>query len=325
MALVDGNNGGQGTPATGPPPEGDLSQFRGHPVHLEAFDGPLDLLLHLIKKDRIEIWQISISRITRQYLQYLSTLQALNIELAGEFLVMAATLMRIKSQNLLPRPSFLPDEDDGEEPLTKEDLIARLVEYRKYREAAQAMASLETRQSRMFPRGSVVTLEPGARLPLREPKLLDLAEYLHELLNRKEPVTGHQVHLEEFRLEDQMDWVLQCLETNPLETNPLETNPLELTEELEGNPAAGSERGARALRFARLLRRTGAQLEVVVTFLAILELARLQRLRIWQRQALHEIWLTARARSEAGPQAGPEVGTEAGPEETIPALEEETR
>ena len=258
--------------------DGDLSQFRGHPVQLETFQGPLDLLLHLIKKDRIEIWQISISRITQQYLEHLSTLQTLNIEVAGEFLVMAATLMRIKSQNLLPRPSFLPEEEEGEEPLTREGLIARLMEYRAFREAAREMTSMEIRRTHMHPRGVVAGLEPGTRFPLREPKLINLAEYLHELLSGRPEAAGHQVHLEEIRLQDQIDWVCRCLDA---------------PEAFEQLPEAGTV----ALRFTRLLRRSGLRLEIVVTMLAVLELAKLQRLRVWQQRALDDIWLLARTGS----------------------------
>lgn len=256
-------------------PEADLSQYRGHPVQLEAFQGPLDLLLHLIKKDRIEIWEISISRITRQYLEYLATLRSLNIEVAGEFLVMAATLMRIKSQNLLPRPSFLSEEDEGEEPATKEALIARLLEYRRFREAARTLSGLEWEQSRMHSRGRAEALERGTLLPLREPKLIDLAEYFQELLSRKEPTHGHQVHLEEVLLEDQIDWVDRLLDR-------LEDQQLMPDGETRGFP------------FGHLLRRRGMRLEVVVTLLAILELARVQRLRVWQRQILDEIWISPR-------------------------------
>jgi segregation and condensation protein A len=255
--------------------EPELEQFRGHPVELPVFQGPLDLLLHLIKRDKIEIWEISISRITRQYLEYLATLQQLNIEIAGDFLVMAATLMRIKSQNLLPRPSFLPTEEDEDQPLTKEELIQRLIEYRKYREAAGTLSKMEWAQIRRHPRGAVVALESGTQLPLREPKLFDLAEYLTEMLARREPVYGHQVHMEEIRLEDQVAWLDGVLDD------------LELIEPLPTGEGMG-------VRFDRLLRRPGMRLEVVVTLLAILELARLQRLRVWQRQTLDEIWVSSR-------------------------------
>jgi len=252
----------------------DTSQFHGYPVELDAFQGPLDLLLQLIKKDRIEIWQISISRITRQYLDYLSTLQSLNIEVAGEFLVMAATLMRIKSQNLLPRPTFL-EVDEEEEPLTREGLIARLVEYRRFREAARTMAEMEARESRRHSRGCPATLDPHRPLPLREPRLFDLAEYLESVLSRQAPVTRHEVQLEEFKLEEQMEWVRWWLEAG------------------EGLEPA-EETGTWGLAFKKLLRRPGNRLELVVTFLAVLELARLQKLTVHQRRPMEEIWLFAR-------------------------------
>jgi segregation and condensation protein A len=270
----------------------DLSQFRGHPVELDTFQGPLDLLLHLIKKDRIEIWQISISRITRQYLDYLSTLRALNIEVAGEFLVMAATLMRIKSQNLLPRPSFAP-ELDPEEPLTREGLIARLVEYKKYREAARAMSGLESREQRTHPRGASAGLDPGHPMPLREPRLIDLAEYLRDVLTRTEPRPGHQVHLEEIRLEDQIAYLEDLLE-RPFGLEPVPNGP------------------GLGWRFTQLLRGGGGRLEIVVTLLAVLELARLERLSVWQKQALAEIWLMRRDRPDRMP-GGPD-GREAAEE-----------
>lgn len=260
--------------------EADLSRFQGHPVRLERFEGPLDLLLHLIKKDRIEIWEISISRITRQYLDYLATLQALNIEVAGEFLVMAATLMRIKSQNLLPRPSFLTEEDEGEEPMTRDQLIARLLEYKRFREAARAMAGMEQRQIRRHTRGATEALDAGHLFPLRPPRLFDLAEYLKELLERDEPESGHEVHLEEIKLEDQIAWLEEWL----ADPRRWETVP--------GTGESG-------FLFHHCLRQPGLRLEVVVTFLAILELAKLQRLRLWQHGTLEEIWLTARRDSTA--------------------------
>jgi segregation and condensation protein A len=256
--------------------EADASQFRGHPVHLDAFEGPLDLLLHLIKRDQVEIWEISISRITRQYLEYLASLHALNIEVAGDFLVMAATLMRIKSQNLLPRPSALPETDEDVEPLTREGLIARLVEYKKYREAARSLLRMEAAQARRHPVGTVASVGAGHAYPLREPRLIDLFEYLRDLLDRKEPAADHHVHLEEIRLEDQLEWVRGRLASG------------EELEEIPGGPGSG-------IPFSRLLRRPWLRMEIAVTFLAILELARMQQLQLWQRRALEEIWVLARS------------------------------
>lgn len=266
-------------------PAAEAAQFRGHPVALEVFQGPLDLLLHLIKRDRIEIWEISISRITRQYLEYLGSLRALNIEVAGDFLVMAATLMRIKSQNLLPRPSFLGDQEESEEPLTRDALIARLVEYKQYREAARELARWEALQSRSHPVGAVATLGPKPQLPLSEPRLIDLTEYLRDLLSREEPVTAHEVHLEEVKLDDQIEWIRERLAGES---------------EWEELP----ELGRAGIAFRRLLRRPWLRLEIAVTLLAALELARLQNLRLWQRSALEEIWILDRPPEERSLLAG---------------------
>lgn len=252
----------------------DPVQYNGHPIRLESFEGPLDLLLHLIRKDEIEIWEISVARITRQYLEYLAGMQALNIEVAGDFLVMAATLMRIKSQNLLPRPSVSVDEDE-DEPMTREALIERLIEYRKYREAARALVRMEGDQARRHPRGAPQKLDPGFQLPLREPNIVHLADYLRDLLDRKDPAPGHRVVLEEYKLEDQMEWVEKVLQ------DPSWREPL------PGDAGEG-------VRFLRVLRKPGTVLEVVVTFLAILELARLQHLWILQDCVLDDIWLRER-------------------------------
>ncbi|MBK8230536.1 MAG: segregation/condensation protein A [Candidatus Eisenbacteria bacterium] len=261
------------------PAEGEPGRYRGHPVRLDSFEGPLDLLLHLIKKDRIEIWQISVSRITRQYLEYIGTWQSMNIEVAGDFLVMAATLMRMKSQMLLPRPSFLTEADDDDLPLTREELIDRLIEYRRIREAAANLRALEARQAETFPRGSSLQLDPDYKLPLREPKLFDLVEYLRDVLKPKPVPLMHQVQLEEYQLDEQMDWVLSCLRVG----DGMEPLPATL----------GAPEGTRGIRFDDLLRRRGALYEVVVTFLAVLELSKYQRLRSRQTEALSEIWLLA--------------------------------
>lgn len=267
--------------AVAPPPNTDidLSQFRGHPVELTAFQGPLDLLLHLLKKDKLEIWQIEIARITRQYLDYIDSLQALNIEVAGDFLVMAATLLRMKSQMLLPRPSFLAD-DEGEEPLTRESLIERLLEYRRIKGAALVFREMETAQSQRHPRGLPASLEKGHQLPLREPRLFDLVAYFHDVLTREDPILSHDVQLEDVRLEDQMEKIRGSL----LDTDLFERIP---------------GRAENGVRFSRLIDRRESRIEVVVTFLAVLELGKLQRVSAQQMRSFSEIWLVALATPDA--------------------------
>ena len=116
-------------------------------VKLDVFEGPLDLLLFLIKRDKVDIYDIPIAHITRQYLEYIELMEELNLEIAGEFIVMAATLMRIKVRMLLPRTQ---DEEEEEDP--REELVAALLEYRKFKEAAQILREKETEQSGWFPR-----------------------------------------------------------------------------------------------------------------------------------------------------------------------------
>lgn len=242
----------------------DPGAFHGHPVDLEVFSGPLDLLLHLIQKDRIEIWEISISRITQQYLEHIRSLEALNLEIAGEFLVMAASLMRIKSQMLLPRPAI---EDDGTEslPLTREGLIQKLLEYRRYREAAMSLRRMEEDRQRHLPRGWTPSLSKDHLYPLREANVVDLAAYLREVVHRPQGEPTHDVHLEEIRLEEQIEYLLQVV----------------------------ASRGD-AVRFTEFLRRPWWRLEWIVTFLAVLELIRLGKIIALQEEALGEIYIIGR-------------------------------
>src|SRR6476660_8722486 len=120
-------------------------------VKLEVFEGPLDLLLYLIKRDEIDIYDISLERITRQYLEYLEAFKQLNIELAGEFVVMAANLIYLKSRSLLPVDQQ-PPEEDVEEDDPRWELIRQLIEYRKFKEAAAQLQTREVEQERIFAR-----------------------------------------------------------------------------------------------------------------------------------------------------------------------------
>ena len=120
-------------------------------VKLEVFEGPLDLLLYLIKRDEVDIYDISIERITKQYLEYLDAFQALNIDVAGEFIVMAANLLYIKSRMLLPKEQQMAPEDaDEEDP--RWELIRQLVEYKKFKDAASHLRTREALQEKLFPR-----------------------------------------------------------------------------------------------------------------------------------------------------------------------------
>src|SRR5271155_645693 len=137
-------------------------------VKLEVFEGPLDLLLYLIKKEEVDIYDIPIERITNQYMEYLTLMQMLNLEVAGEFLVMAATLMYIKSRMLLPVDQQVADseEEEGEDP--RWELIRQLVEYKKFKDAALQLGRREDEQSNLYPRHAHDAPEVGAVQPLAE-------------------------------------------------------------------------------------------------------------------------------------------------------------
>lgn len=238
-------------------------------VQLENFEGPLDLLLHLTKEDQIEIWEISLSRITAQYLEYLERMRELNIEIAIEFLVMAAALMRIKSRKLLPRIEPLDADDD--QPATEEELIERLLTYRSFKEAAALLRKRAEETGPRFPRGCRQALPGDYEYPLAQVDLYALASALQQIESRvaAPPAPVHEVQLEDVRLEDQVARVLGELE------------------------AAGGR-----VAFASLFGDASSRMEIAVTFLAILELARQQVIMLLQNEAFDEIWVFARVHDQ---------------------------
>jgi len=218
----------------------------------------------LVQKDRLPICEISISRITHQYLDYLRSLEALNVEIAGEFLVMAATLMRIKSRQLLPTPEVLQGDEDLP-PLTREDLIQRLLEFRRYKQAASSLRLMEEQRRRCHPRGSTTTLPKDHLYPLRETRVTDLMQYLREVMTRDaEAPPTHDVHLEEIRLEEQIERLVERLRSS--------NGPV---------------------RFHDLIEKSWWRLEWIVTFLAMLELVREGRIEVLQEIPFGELLLVA--------------------------------
>src|SRR6187455_674150 len=142
------------------------SVLEGYPVRLDNFEGPLDLLLHLIKRNEVSIYDIPISTITAQYLEYLDLMQEMNLDFAGEFLVMAATLIHIKSRELLPRPD--PTQEDPEED-PREALVRRLLEHQRFKAAAELLHERETLRSAQWTRADGPVLEMVGEAP--EPEI----------------------------------------------------------------------------------------------------------------------------------------------------------
>jgi segregation and condensation protein A len=239
-------------------------------VRLENFEGPLDLLLHLIREDEMEIWEISIARITQQYVEYLARMEALNVEIAGEFLLMAATLMKLKSRGLLPRPAP-PGEEDGQ-PQTEEELIRQLLTYKTFKQAAAALRRLEEQTGPRFARGFRPQLPDDYEYPLAEVDLYTLVGAFHDVqvqVTARERAV-HEVRLDDVRLEDQVAFLLRRLEE-------------------EGGESS----------FTELFAGPARRMTLAVTFFAALELARQQVVLLMQDQPFEELWIRSRVSEEA--------------------------
>jgi len=229
-------------------------------IRLHNFEGPLELLLYLIKKNEVDIYDIPIALITEQYLEYIRLMQQLDLAMAGEFIVMAATLMRIKAQMLLPRPE--PEEEE-EEFDPRAELVEELLEYKKYKEAAQTLAQREESQRRLFPRGRFGELleveEDGGLEPVSLFDLLWAFRQVSQRLEHREEV--QVVPVPKISVEKQMDYVLKALERN------------------------------RRIRFEDLISPLTQRLLLIATFIALLELIQRRKVRVWQPQPFGTIWL----------------------------------
>ena len=228
-------------------------------VHLANFEGPLDLLLHLIRREEMNIYDIPIARITEQYLAAIQDLADLDLDRASEFLVMAATLLGIKSRMLLPKPPRL--SADEEEPEEEEDpraaLVRQLVAYSRFKEAAELLREREREMLRVYTR-SLFVEEPGGPPALEGIDLADLVRAFQEVL--KEEWNWREV---------------------PRAEIPLREKIREIRFRVGRSPGG--------VRFRDLFLRGGSRLEVVVTFLALLELMRLRQVRVVQRELFGEI------------------------------------
>jgi len=226
-------------------------------IALPIFEGPLDLLLYLIRKNEVDIYDIPIALITRQYLEALNIMKALDLDVAGDFLTLAATLLRIKSRMLLPRSA-----EEGEEEDPRRDLVIQLVEYRKFKEAARKMAQSEEKQRLLFNR-PLIPVEGNEGEDLA-PKgdVADLVAALQALLERIQDDRLYEIIGEDVSVEERMEHVLRLLD--------------ERREEV---------------RFEELFAGARRRIVLVATFMAILELARLTKLAIRQEALFGEIWV----------------------------------
>jgi segregation and condensation protein A len=226
-------------------------------VKLDIFEGPLDLLLYLIRRDEIDITDIPIAKITSEYLKMLKLMESCDLEIAGEYVLMAATLIRIKSAMLLPRD---PDEDDEEDP--REELIQALIEYRKFKEAASDLREREDDQRQLYARTDFSDGPPSAaKRFVMDQTLFDLLSAFSDVLARVEPETFHRVEVEDLTVDQRIMQLEELLDD-------------------EGE-----------LRFAALFLEMPARWLVIVTFLALLEMARLRRITLLQSGPFEHITL----------------------------------
>lgn len=231
-------------------------------VKLEIFEGPLDLLLYLIKRDEIDIYEISLERITRQYLEYLQAFKELKIDVAGEFVAMAANLIYLKSRSLLPVDQQ-PPEEDVDELDPRWDLIRQLIEYKKFKEAAAELNVRALEQERVFAReGGAADVDQPLRLG--EVGIFQLINAFQSVIKRVEARQNVQeIFGEHFTVSDKIDMILERV-------------------------ANGA-----ALRFSELFGAIVSRVEVVVTFLALLELIRLRQVRAIQKNLFDDIEIAA--------------------------------
>jgi len=222
-------------------------------IKLDIFEGPLDLLLHLIKKNEVDIYDIPISVITEQYLEYIDLMKEMNLNLAGEFLVMAATLVHIKSRMLLPVPELVGEEEEGIDP--REELIQRLLEYQKYKEASVMLAGRTMLGRDVFPRGASAMAEAPRDQPPLSVSIFSLVEALKDILKRAPKENVLEISAERFTVAEKINHVLETLGTS-------------------GGTAT----------FEALFERGAPRGEIIVTFLAVLELVKLLLIKIHQTE-----------------------------------------
>jgi segregation and condensation protein A len=243
----------------------DLEYFKtseAYRIELPDYQGPLDLLLFLIDKDELDIYDIPISRITDQYLKYLDIIQQLSLDNAGEFLVMAATLIKIKSSLLLP---VQPTDEDSDEEDPRAELVRRLLEYRRYKDMASNLSDMEKDRSLLHTRDSRYPfLGENREAPQLKLGMFDLLLALSDVYERVTSEAVHTVHRVVYTVEEKVKLIHARLCKS------------------------------RTLRFDELFDEDTIKMEVVVTFMAILELTRQQLISLMQTEPMGMIWVKVR-------------------------------
>ncbi|MBT8378588.1 MAG: segregation/condensation protein A [Ignavibacteria bacterium] len=219
-------------------------------VKLNQFEGPLDLLLFFIKRDELDIYDIPISKITKEFLEYVNLIKMLDLETAGDFILMASTLMHIKVRMLLPREV----DDKGEEIDPRDELVKALLQYKRYKEMAEELSFLESVQRKLKFRGNFT--EDAKENPheyetlLKNVSVYDLAKYFKNAIEQIKDVPVHQINKINISIDEQMQFILQKLDENN------EINFLVLMGELH------------------------EKIRIIVTFIALLEMVKMGKVKI---------------------------------------------
>ena len=214
-------------------------------IKLDVFEGPLDLLLHLIKENEVDIYDIPIAKIAEQYLEYINVMKSLNLDVAGDYLVMAATLTYIKSRTLLP-PEDIPEEELEEGIDPRDELVAKLIEYKKFKEAAVTLREREITQSQVFARKPDDHAAPSDGELLVEVSVFELLKSFKGVMERLGGESEFTLTLEEISVTDKLNQMVERLEQ------------------------------AERITFDSLFELDKNKMEVVASFLALLELLRLK-------------------------------------------------
>ncbi len=246
----------------------------GYEVELEAFKGPMDLLLHLIKKEEMDIYDIPIARITAQFIQYIENMKQLDLEVASDFLVMAATLMQIKARMLLPREPAEDGDEDGMEPEEdpRSELVARLIEYKRFKEAALELKEREEFWNRVYTRcsGHLLAVEPVTELVLDGLTLEDLVNAFKEVMESLIPAPPREVMREEVTVVSRIEEIRAILTQR------------------------------RRIVFRDLFKPGASRSFIIASFLALLELMRLRLVIVSQNKLFGEIWIIDRESAGVG-------------------------
>ena len=250
-----------------------MSEYK---VKFEVFEGPLDLLLYLIKKEEVDIYSVNLTKLASQFIEYIEMMREFDLEVAGEFLVMASTLMYIKSRELLPvdQQAQVEEEEDGEDP--RWELIRQLVEYKKFKDAAAQLQELEARQEGVFPRLPIKPVFEEEK-PLTKPEvtIFDLLNAVNSVLKRFEKRDNpREIYEDKWSVSDKIEHIVKLMTTQS------------------------------GVRFSELFEDATSRSEVVCTFLALLELIRLKQLVCAQSSDFGEIEIRKRETPASTAEAG---------------------